>query len=413
MVADRTVAEDGVETQLDAVVVGAGFAGLYMLHRLRGLGLAARVYEAGSGVGGTWFWNRYPGARCDVDSMEYSYQFSQELQQEWEWTERYATQPEILKYANHVADRFELRPDIQLETRVTAAVFDESEGRWRVETDRGDRVSSRFCIMATGCLSSMNTPDFPGSASFKGDTYHTGRWPHEGVDFRGKRVGTVLDWRHRAFHTFLRVGLNKVPPNFRILVFIINKRSTLPDFVIHPASFDIPRRCQRVGASVARYVACRHLARAHVLVEPAVRRSIYTVRPPLDLENLVCVSVLPWVDSKLLGPKVYVALAFEAHEHSAWTMVMGLVVSADRPLGNMAHRETSGHPVTCKLPARHLLLVVVYIFPIHITNEVRIPRSGVVSSFSNTVLRLVEIIFLAVVVICEVMLGVEDELDLV
>jgi cyclohexanone monooxygenase len=177
--------------QVDAVVVGAGFAGLYMLHRLRGLGFTVQVYEAGDGVGGTWYWNRYPGARCDVESMDYSYSFSDDLQQEWHWTERYASQPEILKYANHVADRFDLRRDIQLATRVTAAVFDEAAGRWDVETDRGDRLSARFCIMATGCLSTAQVPAFPGRESFRGPTYHTGHWPHEGVDFTGQRVGVI------------------------------------------------------------------------------------------------------------------------------------------------------------------------------------------------------------------------------
>jgi len=175
----------------DAVVVGAGFAGLYALHRLRGLGLTARVYEAGQGVGGTWYWNRYPGARCDVESMDYSYSFSDELQQEWRWTERYAAQPEILKYINHVADRFDLRRDIQFETRVTSAAFDEATSRWSIETDRGDRVSARFCIMATGCLSDAQVPDFKGRETFEGKWYHTGKWPHEGVDFTGQRVGII------------------------------------------------------------------------------------------------------------------------------------------------------------------------------------------------------------------------------
>jgi cyclohexanone monooxygenase len=177
--------------QVDAVVVGAGFAGLYMLHRLRGLGLSARVFEAGDGVGGTWYWNRYPGARCDVESMDYSYSFSDELQQEWTWTERYAAQPEILKYINHVADRFDLRRDIQLSTRVTSAVFDEATSRWAIETDHGDRVSARFCIMATGCLSTAQVPTFPGLETFRGTRYHTGHWPHEGVDFTGQRVGVI------------------------------------------------------------------------------------------------------------------------------------------------------------------------------------------------------------------------------
>jgi cyclohexanone monooxygenase len=177
--------------RVDAVIVGAGFAGLYMLHRLRGLGLTTRVFEAGQGVGGTWYWNRYPGARCDVESMDYSYSFSDELQQEWRWTERYAAQPEILKYINHVADRFDLRRDITFGTRVTAAVFDDAASRWEIRTDTGEQLSARFCIMATGCLSTAQVPDFKGRESFEGKTYHTGNWPHEGVDFTGQRVGVI------------------------------------------------------------------------------------------------------------------------------------------------------------------------------------------------------------------------------
>jgi cyclohexanone monooxygenase len=178
-------------TDFDAVVIGAGFAGLYMLHRLRLKGFTVRVFEAGTGVGGTWYWNRYPGARCDVESVQYSYQFSPELQQEWEWTERYATQPEILRYANHVADRFDLRRDIRFETRVTKATFDDKAHAWIVETDKGDRVVARFVVTAMGCLSSPNTPRIAGLEEFAGPTYHTGNWPHEGVDFTGKTVGVI------------------------------------------------------------------------------------------------------------------------------------------------------------------------------------------------------------------------------
>src|SRR5262249_43088615 len=177
--------------QIDAVVVGAGFAGLYALHRLRGLGFSVRVFEAGDGVRGTWYWNRYPGGRCDVESMDYSYSFSEELQQEWRWTERYASQPEILSYINHVADRFDLRRDVQLSTRVTAAVFDDATKRWTIETDRGDRVTARFCIIATGCLSDAQVPDIAGRGTFAGRWYHTGRWPHERVDFSGQRVAVI------------------------------------------------------------------------------------------------------------------------------------------------------------------------------------------------------------------------------
>ena len=175
----------------DAVVVGAGFAGMFMLHRLRGLGLDVRVIERGGDVGGTWYWNRYPGARCDIESMEYSYQFSDALQQQWEWSERHATQPEILSYANHVADRFDLRRDMQFDTEVLGAAFDEAACCWRLDLDSGDTVSARFCIMATGCLSSANVPDIPALDSFGGSTFHTGRWPHEPVDFTGLRVGVI------------------------------------------------------------------------------------------------------------------------------------------------------------------------------------------------------------------------------
>jgi cation diffusion facilitator CzcD-associated flavoprotein CzcO len=182
---------EGDRMDFDAIIVGAGFAGMYMLHRLRGLGLRTRVFEAGGGVGGTWYWNRYPGARCDVESMEYSFQFSDALQQEWDWSERYAAQPELLRYANHVADRFDLRRDIQFDTRVAAATFEAERGCWVIETGDGARCSAAFCIMATGCLSSPNTPSFKGLESFAGERYHTGYWPHQPVDFTGKRVAII------------------------------------------------------------------------------------------------------------------------------------------------------------------------------------------------------------------------------
>jgi cyclohexanone monooxygenase len=178
----------------DAVVVGAGFAGMYMLHRLRQQGLSVRVYEQGDGVGGTWYWNRYPGARCDVESMQYSYSFSDELQQQWDWSERYAPQPEILKYANHVADRFDLRPDIQFNTRVERAVFDEGTDRWSVTISANGEtkaVTAAYVVLATGCLSNARMPDIKGLKDFKGEVYHTGHWPHHAVDFTGKRVAVI------------------------------------------------------------------------------------------------------------------------------------------------------------------------------------------------------------------------------
>ena len=188
---ENSAAQANGTAHFDAVIVGAGFAGMYMLHRLRALGLSVRVFETGDGVGGTWYWNRYPGARCDVESLEYQYGFSDDIQREWNWTERYAAQPEILRYQNYVADKLNLRKDIQFSTRVTSADYDARSGEWTVETDRGDRVQTRFCIMATGCLSAARVPDFPGVEDFDGETYHTGAWPHEGVDFTGKRVGVI------------------------------------------------------------------------------------------------------------------------------------------------------------------------------------------------------------------------------
>ena len=183
-------------SSVDAVVVGTGFGGLYALYCLRQMGFSAIAFETGDGVGGTWYWNRYPGARCDVESLQYSYSFSPELDQEWTWTEKYAPQPEILAYANHVADRFDLRRDIRFSTRVTAATFDEKSARWIVETEKvdgsgGDRVEARFCLMAVGCLSSANKPPFAGMADFKGPIWHTGEWPKEGVDFTGLKVGVI------------------------------------------------------------------------------------------------------------------------------------------------------------------------------------------------------------------------------
>ena len=180
-----------MNTRVDAVVVGAGFAGLYLLHRLRGLGLSVRVFEAGDSVGGTWYWNRYPGARCDIESLDYSYSFSEELQREWRWTERYPSQPEILRYLNHVADRFDLRREISFGTAVTSAVFDETAGRWTVGTDCEPPVSARFLVMATGCLSDARIPDFPGLEEFTGRWFHTARWPTDGVELRGQRVGVI------------------------------------------------------------------------------------------------------------------------------------------------------------------------------------------------------------------------------
>ena len=185
----RQAGESGVD--VDVVVVGAGMAGLYALYHLRELGFSAVVLEAGGGVGGTWYWNRYPGARCDVPSLEYSFGFSDELQQEWEWSEVFPGQEELERYFNHVADRFDLRRDIRLNTRVTAATFDEDRSIWTVEMKDGEPITARFCVMATGPLSMPNVPDVPGRDTFRGQVIQTSRWPQGELDLAGKRVGVI------------------------------------------------------------------------------------------------------------------------------------------------------------------------------------------------------------------------------
>jgi cyclohexanone monooxygenase len=245
----------------DVVVVGAGFAGMYMLHRLRGQGLSARVYEQGGDVGGTWYWNRYPGARCDVESMQYSYSFSDELQQEWDWSERYAPQPEILKYANHVADRFKLRSDIQLNTRVDRAVFDEAANSWQVATSDGNTVTAKYVVLATGCLSNARMPDIKGLKDFKGKVYHTGHWPHERIDFTGLRVGVIGTGSS---------GIQSVP--------VIAEQASHLTVFQRTANFSIPARnaaltSEEREAFRARYPEIRRFARE------VARNGIYTDMP--------------------------------------------------------------------------------------------------------------------------------------
>ncbi|WP_127601192.1 flavin-containing monooxygenase [Nitratireductor alexandrii] len=183
--------QTGPAQNFDAIVVGAGFAGVYSVYKFRELGLSVKALEAGDGVGGTWFHNRYPGARCDIESLDYSYSFSNELQQEWHWTERYASQPEILAYINHVVDRFDLRRDIQLNTRVIKAEFNDQTQRWHIETDAGEAYEAKYVVMATGVLSVAQVPSMAGLETFKGQWFHTGDWPKDGIDVRGKRVGVI------------------------------------------------------------------------------------------------------------------------------------------------------------------------------------------------------------------------------
>ncbi|NEB75581.1 NAD(P)/FAD-dependent oxidoreductase [Streptomyces sp. SID14478] len=186
-----TPATQPERTDTDVVVVGAGVTGLYAVHRLRGLGHRVRAFERAADVGGVWYWNRYPGARCDVESFDYSYSFDDALQQEWDWTEKYATQPEIISYLRHVADRFDLRPAYTFNTSVSSAELDEKTLTWTVRTDAGETVTARCCVFAVGCLSRAQRPDIPGIDTFAGRAFHTGEWPHEGVDLTGQRVGVI------------------------------------------------------------------------------------------------------------------------------------------------------------------------------------------------------------------------------
>ncbi len=187
----RTDRSEPTSTDFDVVVVGAGFAGLYMLHRLREQGLRVRVIERATDVGGTWYWNRYPGARCDIESIDYCYSFDEDLLREWQWSERYATQPEILDYLGHVADRLDLRRDIDFETSVVKATWSEAERRWLITCDSGERVAATYLVMASGCLSTIKRPSFPGLENFEGRWFHTGNWPHEPVDFTGQVVAVI------------------------------------------------------------------------------------------------------------------------------------------------------------------------------------------------------------------------------
>ena len=189
MEASTTRAGQGVEP--DVIVIGAGVAGLYQLHRLRGLGLRVKVFEAGTDVGGTWYWNRYPGARFNSESWSYGYSFSEELLQEWEWPEHFAAQPDTLRYLNYVADKFDLRRDIRFGSRVVAAQFDDSSDRWTITLESGEQASAHLLITALGPLSAPTLPNISGRDSFAGQAFHTSRWPREGVSLAGKRVGII------------------------------------------------------------------------------------------------------------------------------------------------------------------------------------------------------------------------------
>jgi len=260
--------------RLDAVVIGAGFGGMCMVHRLRSMGLAVQGIEAGADVGGVWYWNRYPGARCDLMSIDYSYSFSDEIQQEWTWSEQFAAQPEILAYANFVADRLDLRKDFQFETRVERARFDEARGVWMVRTDRGEVLEATYCIMATGPLSVPKDPGYPGAEDFRGEIHYAARWPHEPVSFAGKRVGVIGTGS---------TGIQIVPV-------VAEEAQELFVFQRTP-SFTMPMRNKPLDAEYVaqvkrHYPALRAAARNTAIggVRPQTTRPLFSVTPEDRLE---------------------------------------------------------------------------------------------------------------------------------
>ena len=241
----------GSDTNFDAIIVGAGFAGMYMLHSLRQRGKRVRVLDMASDVGGTWYWNRYPGARCDVVSVDYSFSFSEDVQQEWNWTEKYAAQPEILNYAKFVAEKLDLKRDIQFDTRVDAMAYDDDSCMWTLTTDQGEALTTRTCIMATGCLSMPKDPDIPGVQSFEGPVYFTSRWPHEKVDFAGKVVGLI-----GTGSSGIQVAPKIAEEAERLLVFQRTPSYTLP-------ARNVSLTAESLDEVKASYAERRALARRH------------------------------------------------------------------------------------------------------------------------------------------------------
>ena len=254
--------------ELDALVIGAGFAGLYQLLRLRDhLGLSVKALEAGGGVGGTWYWNRYPGARCDSESHVYWYTFSPDLMQEWQWSERYPGQPEIMRYLNFVADRFDLKRDIRFDTRVVAAQFDEDADRWMVRTEAGESYAVRYLISAVGCLSTANVPEFPGLNDFRGNWYHTGHWPHEGVDFADKRVGMIGTGS---------TGIQAAP--------VIAAQAAHLTVFQRTANYSVPARNEPLTAEFQRYIR-QHAGEIRAVTRETLNGMGFRIEPRLAVDT--------------------------------------------------------------------------------------------------------------------------------
>ena len=283
--------------RFDVIVVGAGFAGMYALYRLRKQGLSVLVLEAGSDVGGTWYWNRYPGARCDVPSLEYSYSFSEDLEQEWDWPEVFSAQPDILRYANHVADRFDLRKDIRFDTRASSVDYLDADNRWRVTSERGESFEAQFCVMATGCLSVPNKPTLPGADNFRGPVLHTGLWPKESVDLSGKSVGIIgtgssgvqaipeLAKQAKHLTVFQRTPVYTVPANRKRM-----RAAVQQDFRDHYR--EIRQMQQRNAGGVSNFRPFRSLrpkeeaaaAAARIVAREPIETDVLDAAPNIDVQ---------------------------------------------------------------------------------------------------------------------------------
>ncbi len=323
--------------RLDVVIVGAGFGGMYAVHKFNAMGLKIQGYEAGSDVGGVWYWNRYPGARVDLPSIDYSFGFSQEVEQEWTWSEQFAAQPELLRYINFVADRLDLRRHIQFNTRVTSAEWDDARQVWVVKTDRGDVVEATYCIMATGPLSIPKDPEIPGIDRFKGELLRAGRWPHQPVSYAGKRVG-VIGTGSTGIQIVQEVG----PQAGELFVFQRTPSFTMP-------MRNVPLEPDYVAEVKRNYAGLRESARNSPAggIRPASTRAFFSVTPAQRLSLMEDA----WRQGGLamLGTFSDLLVNEEANEHVA-EFVRGKIGEMVKDPVTAEKLKPRGYPIFARRP---------------------------------------------------------------
>ena len=323
--------------RLDVVIVGAGFGGMYAVHKFNAMGLKIQGYEAGSDVGGVWYWNRYPGARVDLPSIDYSFGFSQEVEQEWTWSEQFAAQPELLRYINFVADRLDLRRHIQFNTRVTCAEWDDARQVWVVKTDRGDVVEATYCIMATGPLSIPKDPEIPGIDRFKGELLRAGRWPHQPVSYAGKRVG-VIGTGSTGIQIVQEVG----PQAGELFVFQRTPSFTMP-------MRNVPLEPDYVAEVKRNYAGLRESARNSPAggIRPASTRAFFSVTPAQRLSLMEDA----WKQGGLamLGTFSDLLVNEEANEHVA-EFVRGKIGEMVKDPVTAEKLKPRGYPIFARRP---------------------------------------------------------------